>query len=531
LTARRRADVWTWLATGGLLVLATVVLFTFRDYGLSWDEEHSADNGRLALAWMLSAGRDQRIIEAFRQQDYGSFFNLLARVASGVSPVGLYETGHLLIAIFAWLGILFVFRLGRAVGGSRCGFFAALCLTLTPAYYGHAFVNPKDVPLAALFAAAAYYAMRAFDELPRPARGTLVGLAVAMGCAMGVRVIAAFLLLWWGLVIAVWWLLGRSGERIGWRAMLGWWWKPVLAAWGIMVAFWPYAQLNPIVNPFRAFVENTRFEFHGNITFNGRYIMSDHVPWTYLPVWFGVTLPEFYGIGLVAGVIAALVFLVRARGTERRRGVARVGLLAVAVLVPIAGAIVRHAVLYDGMRHFLFTLPFCAVLAGWGLASACGAVVRGWPHLRVVPAAALVLLGLVSMGVTVADMIALHPYEYIYFNRLVGGGEKAAAKRFDTDYWGLSYKEGLAWLKEHYPVGARPVRVANCSSEFLTSYWIREDPALAARFVPVDVSSDPDILLATTRYNCHTRPGTPLYVVGRKGVPLMYVLERKRPAQ
>jgi hypothetical protein len=76
------------------------------------------------------------------------------------------------------------------------------------------------------------------------------------------------------------------------------------------------------------------------------------------------------------------------------------------------------------------------------------AVAWGWAYssLRshVAKAGAGVLLGILSLMI-VLDMAALHPYEYIYFNRSFGG-LPAAHGRFDTEYFGLSMREGMEWI-------------------------------------------------------------------------------------
>jgi len=213
------------------------------------------------------------------------------------------------------------------------------------------------------------------------------------------------------------------------------------------------------------------------------------------------------------------------------------GFLLFAAVAPPVLATWRHAVLYDGMRHFLFTLPFLAVLAGcafsagWGELAAFRVRPGVWTGIRATIAAVPITATIVSAVLTVGDMYALHPYEYVYFNRLVAGGQAAASERFETDYWGLSYKEGLEWLRDHYPRGAERVTVGNCSSDFLTAYPIGRNPELAARFVALSQHAipPPRILLATTRYNCNRRPGRVLHVVTRKDVPLLYVLEQGSP--
>jgi hypothetical protein len=122
----------------------------------------------------------------------------------------------------------------------------------------------------------------------------------------------------------------------------------------------------------------------------------------------------------------------------------------------------------------------------------------------------------------------LHPYQALYFNRVVAGGLPRAAQKFETDYWGSSYKEGVDWLIRYYesPV---PVRVANCSIDFLSAYPMSRTEELRRRFVPVRPSRSPDILLATTRWDCHKRSDKILHVVERQGTPLLYVFELGPP--
>jgi hypothetical protein len=522
-----------------LVLVVPYVLSTFRDYGLSWDEEHSAQNGALTFAWFASLGRDGRVLTESNHRLYGAFFDLVSNLAARLSPLGSYETGHLLVAACGWLGLLSTFRLGRAVGGSRAGFFALVCLALTPVYVGHAFMNPKDVPLAALFVTAAFYLVRAADELPAPRGATLAKLAIMTGLAAGVRVIGTFLLGYWALAIAAWWIgaVASRHPRPSLAEIAGWWWKPALGAWLLMVVFWPYAQVNPIANPVRAFFEASRFQWPGTVLFEDATIPASDLPWRYLPTWFAISMPEFYAAGLAAGIVPAVAFLARDGRGRRWTSALHVILLVIAAVLPPALATWTHAVCYDGMRHFLFTVPFLAVLAGWGLSAGIGqlaalrarATIARW--LGAVVVAPLVAAGLASLAITVVDMHDLHPYEYIYFNRLVAGGEEAAAPHFETDYWGLSYKEGLEWLRASYPRGKGRTTVGNVSAEFLTTYWIRSDPELSARFIGESAYTTPPprIVLATTRWGRHREPGTVLHVVTRKNVPLCYVIEHDDP--
>src|SRR2546430_12034356 len=47
----------------------------------------------------------------------------------------------------------------------------------------------------------------------------------------------------------------------------------------------------------------------------------------------------------------------------------------------------------------------------------------------------------------VVQLVRLFPYDYLYFNELVGGIQGANGK-YEMDYWAKSLKEAVTWLKE-----------------------------------------------------------------------------------
>jgi hypothetical protein len=130
----------------------------------------------------------------------------------------------------------------------------------------------------------------------------------------------------------------------------------------------------------------------------------------------------------------------------------------------------------------------------------------------------------VALTVTIRDMVSLHPYQAVYFNRLFAGGLAGADGRFDTDYWGSSNREAVQWVVRN--VAGDGIRIANCSHPRQFSYYLEGGPS---RFIPVSIQGRPDIILATTRWNCHRQPGARvLHAVERQGVALAYVLDVRK---
>lgn len=520
-----------WNAATALLLvaLAAVGAATIGDYGLSWDLEHVQEQGERILTWYSSGFADRRILEQGNYWLYGGLVVVPALLADRLVGLGPFEMLRVFTALLGWLGVATAGWLGARLGGPLAGFLSALLLAATPAYYGHAFTNPRDLPFAALslIALAVIVRTRPDPERATWSSGLLAGFAI--GLAMSVRVaglIGFFYmgLAWAGAVACA--AAGRGwshGVQLARRLEI-----PglcaVASAWLLVLVWWPYAQTDPLLGPIRvAFAHSRILEWMGPLKFMGRTVYSESLPWNYAPVWFGVTLPEIYFVTALVSLAGVVAWALASRRRPLVEWVLHppampAAMLVAAVAVPLLLVITRGTVLYDGIRHLLFVVPPLAVCLGWGTAAALQRIRR--------PALALAMLGLVLalVGRTALDMVALHPYQSLHFNRLFGGGLAGGAQAFETDYWGLSYREGVEWLLANPPAADRPLRVANCSNTFLSGYFVER--AHDDRFVSVFINDPRDIMLATTRYDCHKRvKGRLLHVVERMGVPLAYVFD------
>jgi hypothetical protein len=524
--SRRRRNL---LAGALLAVLLGVMLATVLDYGMTADEPVQNRYGRRLVRWYASLGADRAAVEQHDTFLYGGLFELAAQAARWVSPLGVYETRHVVNVLFGFGGFVAVCLLGTRLGGPLAGALSVLFLALTPAYYGHAFNNPKDIPFAALYALGTAAILWASGRLPRLGAREALGVGLAIGLAAAVRVAGLVLVpgaaaLWLGIL----WvrserqLRARDLLRLG-LALAG----VLVVAWGVMIAFWPWAQLDPFRNPFRAFAVFSRFWSTMPVLFDGQIIPSGRLPRTYIPTWFLLTLPAFYVVAFLLGGL----HLLRA-GWEHLRDrpdaekLLALAWLAATVVAPVLAVVVNHTPFYNGHRHLLFVVPGLAALAGTSAAAGLSGGVR-----RPVRGVGATVLGL-ALLVTLVEMVRLHPYQAVYFNRMVAGGLSRAAERYETDYWCSTYREGLDWIVGAYsrPDLTERVRVAGHATLTQVSYDLRRTKERRRRFRPVTIHDDPHLILATTSGGDHRRtPGRVVHVVERLGAPLLLVFEAKEP--
>jgi hypothetical protein len=522
------ASLWDRLSLGLVLAIIVLVLATFRNYGVTWDEDVHNWYGNFVLDYYLSFFGDRTALHWQDLYNYGAAFDMLAAALNRISPIGVYETRHLLNGLVGILGLIGCWKLGSTVGGPRTGFIAMLFLALTPNYYGQMFNNPKDIPFAVGVVWSTYYLVRVVPDLPRPPFRKLAKVGAAIGMTMGVRIGGLLLICYLGLLLALdgaW--RAAVARRIGLLAPAAWvsLWRVflpvVVVAYPAMLLFWPWAQTDPIENPLRAlaFFSHQTFPFY--TLFDGHFVPASDLPWTYLPTYIALALPELVLVLLVSAPIAELVDVCRNRFRVSRREALTSFVLGIGIVFPVAYAIAIKAVLFDGMRHFIFILPLIAVVAAV-------AADRGVAWLARLPYPQPIWCALALYGCAhVSIMAMLHPDQYVYYNAFVGGVE-GAQRKFKLDYWANSYAEAVQGLEDHLRAeyGAdfeeHEFTVAVCGPPISADYYFPRN----FRFVRNRAGAD--FFIAFTKDNCdRSLPGRPVYRVERMGALLSIVLDRR----
>lgn len=513
-------------------VLTAVVVATFGDYGVTYDELSHIEYGDRIRTFYRRGMRYSHIIDSA----YGGGFDLLGSVARNVlRSRNAYDTMHLVGGLFGILGVVGAWKLGRELGGRAAGFWSALLLALTPVYYGHTFNNPKDAPFAVAYVWALYYLIRAIRMLPAVPRSVWIRLGVAMGIALGVRVagllLVCYVLMATALFVAHRAWLTRSAEhvyQVSRRMSVGVL-TAIASAWVVMMFLWPWVSYYPMSRPFQALEVMSRFVEHERvIRFGDATFVSTEPPWDYLLRYFSFKLPELVLVLAIAGAGAAVYLVIRRRHivSHFQRNLAFV-VLGVAILLPPAYALYKGSTLYDGLRHFLFLVPPVVVVAGVTLAW----MVRVAAARRRELAAAIVAIASLLCARQVYVMYRLHPHQYLHYNQFAGG-LPGAFERYDTDYYGGTYREALDNLRA-YLWATEPETYLN------TRYVVKGCmPMGSMAFLPPNFAHEKrlerraDFWAAYTRGDCHRREADRPAVakVTRDGSLLSVVRDLREPA-
>jgi len=299
----------------------------------------------------------------------------------------------------------------------------------------------------------------------------------------------------------------------------------LVTAWIVMVAGWPYAIRNPFSGPVNSFMAFNHFDVGFRVLFEGQMVPIGSLPWRYIPEYLLVGSPELWLVLAMAGLVLAVVALVRAVGPERRAFAVRAGLLALAGVFPVAYIAITGAPVYTGLRHVIFVLPALSCLGGIVLARLL-VTADGWKRAAKWPLYAA--LGAYAVF-HVSQLVVLHPFEYVYFNP-VSGGLKAAAGRYELDDCSQTLREAATRLvsairaEEPDRFEKTTYKVFICPTPFVAVFEFPPNIRLATE------SAEVDFVLMTAHSWCAFMNGRGRVVcmVERMGVPLAYGLDFRK---
>ena len=517
-----------------LVVLTLIGILITRQYGESWDElklyDYASDSLEAYITWPQHGTIP---VTGDHFENYGPAFmmftTLVKKVGTQIFPnMQAVDIQHFVYFITFLIG-MWAFYLLAARWMSRNAAFGATLLFLTqPVFWGHAFINPKDIPLLSLFLLSVYLGMRMHDSifgpgvdsvfksistawsgLPQHTRLLLI-TAILLWCASMVilfggtpiihqwldnavraaangepslitRIVPRVLrvppeiyvekffvfflrarliyflvgtgILFWiyrrnfpialqgiGIIFPAGMILGLAVSiRIfgTWAGILvaGYiLWKSGRKAWLVIAIYaliailamyltWPYLWPNPIGHFFETVQVMAKHPWPGNVLFNGKTYPANDLPANYVPTFLAIQLTEPVWLLFFVGLTAAVFGLVK-KQVENRELLA---LTCVWFILPLLTFVILRPTLYDNFRQCFFIVPPIFFMAGLAFDQIRKPVSQG------------LLIALILLPGLVAS-IRLHPYEYVYYNQLVGSA-KGAVDRFELDYWGTSYRE------------------------------------------------------------------------------------------
>jgi hypothetical protein len=237
----------------------------------------------------------------------------------------------------------------------------------------------------------------------------------------------------------------------------------------LTVLMWPFLWADPIGHFTETLTGMGQYIWQGSELFMGHDQDVTQLPWYYVPVWVGITMPPLIVGAFLLGNGSVAMAAVRNRlrlfkGPGQRFDLACLMLFWAG---PIA-AMVLGSVLYNGWRQMFFIGGPMVMLALLGLHQLASALSTGWKRW-VVPT-----LAMAQVVACAGYLVIAHPHQYVYFNLFAG---PEPSRFFEMDYWGQSYRDALEYVAENDPSDSLTVRSWNYTGYMDRSFLSPEDKA------------------------------------------------------
>jgi 4-amino-4-deoxy-L-arabinose transferase-like glycosyltransferase len=453
---------------------------------------------------------------ALMKQLYGLSHLLFHRGLEWLRPASALRLPALLMAA---LVPALTFLLGSALYGRAVGLFAALSFLLVPRHYFNAELAAFDMPVAAMWLLVVYAFWRAMESkgwgvwcgvafglaiatkhnalfMPfvltpfaiwrawRESAGQPVArtgawrlsflfvavallyvlLLVALGPEAFQRkfiLLSPHTLLFVGLAVGGFWQLrelyrvheptARAVTPIVTMAVFG----PVL-----FYLHWPYLWHHPVERVAWYLAFHARHE-HYAWFYLGELLRAPPFPLTYVVVKTALTVPTSLFVPMVTGWLAVVGRALLSLPKRTRAWVSPpsltetlVAVNAVASIIIISHPQVPH---FGGVKHWLPSMPFLAILAGVAVTRGCAALVERLrvyrPTLPFSAVAAPVFALL--MAPALIGLVRVFPYGTGFYSELAGGLPGAATLGMQRQFWSSHVTGVLPWINEHAKQGAR----------------------------------------------------------------------------
>lgn len=418
------------------------------DYGISWDENIQRLHGRVTVDYIadcLDWTQHQPLAPDHPFEDHvpGRYYGLLFQVTATLlemvwgleSDAEFHALRHQMLFLLNALGLIGFYGLLRIRFGPSSWYplVGTLLLVLSPRQFAHGFFNTKDMVLYPLCILSLFTFAR---YLQRPSWGRMLACSLACAFAFNARLLAIFLpFLFWGTVLVkVWWEKQKGTALASKRAL------QLLPFWGIYALTvwicWPNIWETPVQHFREAWAAMSHHPWSGEARLFNCWIQPGReFQGHYLPSWMLLTIPIGHLLLILTGLGLAVRHLIRRTGTwlDLTMG----GYL----MLPLAAIYWTQAVLYDDWRHTYFLYPGMIYFATLGI--------RAWTrHRKQLWVKCLWVLLVLDLLYTLFCMVRFHPHQQVYFNPMAG---TSRTQRFDMDYWGLSYKQGILYLQDRFP--------------------------------------------------------------------------------
>jgi len=417
----------------------------FKEFPITTDEQARYEWGRDQLDYFKNSSYLQTFIKPDQEPDTNILYPTILNI---LNPNFYYEWFHLQNLLFSSIAFVSIYFLCYMYSKNpHLSIIGPVFLFLTPNFSGMIASNPIDIPFAVVFILniflVYYFKNRGFDF------GKILILGFSFWPLISIRPVGAQIFLHY--IILTLLFLPSKDKKIYLLLELKYLIFIGFVSFFLMAISWPYLGINFFKNYPSILLTNAKYDKWDNtILFEGVKIPGVESPWYYLFTYIGYTIPLFIFVLFVISLLK-----IKDKLKAFLLYVLSFNLLIYLLLDPL---------IYNGMRHFLFIVPLIVSISCFGFFDFINST--SFKKLKV-----LIFVGIfASILWTLYEMVNLFPNHYAYFNEISGGFRNNYLK-YETEYWGGSYKMAAEYIRDNLAIGNEDLKVSSCFIGFGMQYY------------------------------------------------------------
>lgn len=438
------------------ILLFSLGLFTFKDYGLSNDEaiqrQHLIVNhyeyvklikkitgielNSIKNLYVYYGGHlELKNINKYEHKYYGVGiqlpFALLEQITSFKLDIStMYHLKHLYTFLIYFISTIYFFLILNKyiLKDKNYALIGTIFLVLSPRIYGDSFYNIKDSVFTSLCIINCYYCLKFLEN--KQSNKDIIKLSIITALTINSRIAG-------GLIIFLCLVIKIISNRKELKKILSSILKVIIFTYIFYFLITPGMWYDPILFPYKAlkYFYNYKDITHSYIQTNyyfGHWIQSNKMPWHYILVWIFITTPITYIILFIINIIKNIYMFAKNKFKITNKNLLFLNLI---LFIIILICVILKPTLYGGWRHIYFIYPIIIVNSILGLKF----IINKLSKIKIF----IKIIVYLNLACVLIWMIKSHPYQYNYFNFIF---RDYYISNFQFNYWMIPNSDALKYI-------------------------------------------------------------------------------------